>query len=91
VTDVHALLEIIKESGICLLNTLKQALAIEAQQITDQRVKCLTRLRAFDYYDVAVNLAGVLFLGQEKTGSQHNNKKKRNRPADLSIRQLGHI
>jgi hypothetical protein len=71
VTDVHAENIKTQEAGICLLDMLKLTLTVKAQKTTEEEVKGLACLCAFNYHKVAVGLAGILIPSQQNIMSKH--------------------
>ena len=71
VAHIHAEIAKYKESGIRQLDTLKVSLTAEARKITEHEVRGCKILCAYDYYEVAVDLAGILILDLQKEGSRY--------------------
>ena len=69
VADIYALIVKKQENRICLLNELKETLTMEVMTITQEAVKALVRLCAFDYYKMASKVTGMLFFENKKKRS----------------------
>ena len=81
VADVYTQILMYQQNGIRMLDEFKQKLTEEVDKITREEIKALRRICAYEYYEVAFNLAGIILL--DRAGGKHP-------PPQTDIRMLAH-